>query len=225
MSNTVSSLANEAYAAIKQDIILCRLAPATAVSEARLAIAYGFGKAAVRNALTRLSQEGLVNTQSRRGHIIAPLALADIKEIFLLREHLEPFAARRAAGHVNEAQLRALNDVCRAGYESGDQDSEMRFLDANRRFHLSIAEAAGSPRLIGWMEQLHNEATRILYLSFRLGDKSIDWTHGHETLLDALICPSPDDAERIARELLVASEEEVLRAALNSPRLLNVALM
>lgn len=218
-------LADEAFEAIKQDIILCRLAPGEEVSEAKLANAYSCGKAGIRKALTRLIQEGMVTAEGRRGHVIAPLSLADIKDVFRLREQIEPFAARLAAGRIDESAMRTLDEACRSGYTHGDRTSEIAFLDANRRFHLAIAEAAGSPRLYRWMEQLHNEATRILYLSLRLGGAGADWSHGHESLLEALVRPSPDDAERIARQLLENSEEDVLSAALNSPALLKIGLV
>jgi DNA-binding GntR family transcriptional regulator len=218
-------LANEVFEAIKRDIVLCHLAPGEEVSEAKLAITYACGKASVRKALTRLIQEGMVTAEGRRGHVIAPLSLADIKDVFRLREQIEPFAARLAAGRIDESAMRTLDEACRSGYTLGDRDSEIGFLNANRRFHLAIAQAAGSPRLFRWMEQLHNEATRILYLSLRLGGAAVDWSHGHESLLEALVRPSPADAERIARELLEHSEEDVLSAALNSPALLNVGLM
>lgn len=224
MADTPRLLADEAFEAIKQDIILCRLAPGEEVSEAKLADSYDCGKAGVRKALTRLIQEGLVTAHGRRGHVIAALSLSDIKDVFRLREQIEPFAARLAAGRIDESAMRTLDEACRAGYVLGDRKSEIAFLSANRRFHLAIAQAAGSPRLYRWMEQLHNEATRILYLSLRLGGGT-DWSHGHEALLEALVRPSPDDAERIARQLLEHSEEDVLSAALNSPALLKVGLM
>lgn len=223
--NTMSPLlADEAFAAIKRDIILCRLAPGEEVSEAKLDAAYGFGKAAIRKALARLGQEGLVTAENRHCTMIAPLSLADIKEVFLLREKIEPFAARLAAGRIDEPAMRILDEACRAGYDHGDRESEMRFLEANRRFHLAIAEASGSPRLARWMEQLHNDATRILYFSLHYSGKSMDWAHGHETLLAALVKPDPDLAEKIAHELLVESEQDVLRAVLRSPALLHVGL-
>ena len=75
------------------------------------------------------------------------------------------------------------------------------------------------------MEQLHDEATRILYLSLHFGSEDVDWSHGHETLLEALLRPSPEDSEKISRELLVEREQDVLKAALNSPSLLNVRLL
>lgn len=217
-------LADEAYATLKNDIVLSRLAPGKEVSESKLDAAYPFGRAAIRKALVRLGQEGLVVAASRRGTMISPLLLADIKEVFLLRAQLEPFAARLAAGRIDGQLLRILDQACAAGYTRGDHESEIRFLDSNRRFHLAIAEATGNSRLLRWMEQLHNEATRILHFSLRFGDADFNWSHGHETLLEALLRPSAEESERIARILLTRSEQDVYRAILNSPSLLSAPL-
>jgi DNA-binding GntR family transcriptional regulator len=214
-----------AYEALKSEIVLCGLAPGEEVSEAKLEKRFGFNRAAIRKALTRLTQENLIKPVGRIGHQVAPLSLADIHDVFLLRRQLEPFAARLAAGRVDEKALRELDQACQAGYVPGDRAGEVGFLEANRCFHIGIARASGSPRLAACLEQLHNETTRILYLGFRLKNRSTEWVHGHEALLDALVLPDADAAERIAAELLENSADQVTRAALGSPRILNLQLM
>ena len=214
-----------AYELLRDEIILCRLAPGEEVSEAQLEQRYGLTRACVRKALQRLSQENLVRPQVRVGHLIAPLSLADIRDVFLLRRQIEPMAARMAAGNIDEEAMRTLDAACMAEYVPGDEAGEVAFLEANRRFHIAIGRASGSQRLASWLEQLHNEATRILYLGFRLSDHSREWVHGHETLLSALVAPDPDEAARIALVLLENSEKQVVEAAINSPVLLNASLI
>lgn len=218
------SLADQAYDIIRDEIVLCRLAPGEMISEAILEERCGIARAAVRSALARLIQEGLIRSSGGKSRIVAPLSLADIQDVFLLRRQLEPLAARLAAGKVSEPLLRVLDDACREGYTPGDLKGELRFLNANRRFHLAIADASGSFRLARILEQLHNETTRILYLGFRLSDRSKEWSHGHENLLDALVRPDPDEAARIALELLDNSYDQILQAAMSSPRIQEVSL-
>lgn len=218
------SLADQAYEIIRDEIILCQLAPGEMISEAILEERCGVARAAVRSALARLTQEGLVRSSGGKSRMVAPLSLGDIQDVFLLRRHLEPLAAKMAAGKVSESLLRVLDDACREGYTPGDLKGELRFLNANRRFHLAIADASGSFRLTRTLEQLHNEATRILYLGFRLSDRSKEWSHGHESLLEALVRPDPDEAARIALELLDNSHDEIVKAALSSPKIQAVSL-
>jgi DNA-binding GntR family transcriptional regulator len=220
----MTTLADQAYELIRSDIVLCRWAPGEDISEAKVVRRYGIGKASVRHALNRLFQDRLIRPSGKKGRIVAPLSFADIRDVFLLRCELEPFAARLAAGRIEGDLLFEMDEICRAGYAPGDIASVSRFLDANRRFHLGIASAAGSPRLLKVLEELHNEATRILYLGFRLKNRSEEWAHGHEALLDALMRPDPDEAARISRALLDNSFAQIREATLNSSKLVNAPL-
>ena len=95
---TAASSATAAYDRIRQAIMRLELAPGAAVSEAQLVEGYDFSKASVRAALLRLRGEGLVVAEARRGHVIAPLTMRDVIEIYDLRLVLEPSASssRRA---------------------------------------------------------------------------------------------------------------------------------
>ena len=95
-----------AFEMLRADIVTCRIAPGSNVSEAELAARYGLGKAAIRRALIRLSERGWVQALSRRGYVVKPIALRDIGEIFSLRRMLEPVAARHAAGRADVNRLR-----------------------------------------------------------------------------------------------------------------------
>src|SRR5262245_53345201 len=99
-------LGDQAYDRIKEDIVVCRLRPGAEVTEAGLAQHYELGLAPIRAALSRLSQEGLVNVIPRRGYVITPITIQTVKEVFDLRLLLEPAAARAAAGRVNGDLLR-----------------------------------------------------------------------------------------------------------------------
>src|SRR5574338_17149 len=131
-------LTDAAYHAIKQEILNCDLAPGTAVTERELGARFGVGKAPLREALIRLRHEGLLESIPRSDYRIMPVTIQDVQDIFALRLLLEPAAARQAAGRIDEALLRQLNELCKAGYTPGDRRSEAAFLRANREFHIAI---------------------------------------------------------------------------------------
>jgi DNA-binding GntR family transcriptional regulator len=133
------SLGDRAYQAIRRAIITCALPPGSEVSETQLAARFGFGKAPVRAALSRLAQDRLVRAQARRGWKIAPVTLRDVRDIFDLRQLLESEAARLAAGQVAADELTQLDAACQARYSPGDPNSAESFLASNREFHLLIA--------------------------------------------------------------------------------------
>lgn len=192
-------LAEWAFDRIKHDIVWCRLSPGEAVSETRLAQLYGFGKAPIRHALSRLAQEGYVIPIPRSGHLIAPVTLQSVHEIFELRMLLEPVAMEKACGNVDAQRLRKLDARCAAGYVPGDMASEARFMEANRNFHLEIAHCSNNQRLTTALAQIMDEMTRLLHLGFVLRERPDDLLHEHDGLIHALV----DNDKQRARELTV----------------------
>jgi DNA-binding GntR family transcriptional regulator len=217
MASQPHSLGDQAYEVIKADIILCKLAPGAAFTEAGLAERYRLGRAPIRSALSRLTQDGFVDVMPRRGYVISPITLSGVQEIFELRLILEPAAARIATGHADLPRLRATNSWPTV---SDSAKQNLRFLTSNRAFHIAIAEATRNGRLTQAIATLHDEMVRLLNLGlFSSGREPdamrIDYEmqrQQHEALVDSLAAGDPDAAERAAREHIEHSRDLVLRA-------------
>lgn len=224
MGKTIPLLTDRAYERIKHDIISCLIAPGTEISEAQLCAQYKLGKAPVHMALSRLAHDGLVRAIPRRGHMVTAVTLKDIQDVFELRLMLEPAAARMAAGRVDGQRLRMLDEVCRAGYQPGDAKSISRFLEANKAFHVALAQAAGNVRLANAIEQLLDEMTRLLHLGLGLRNRSQEMQHEHRALVKALTRGDGATAERICREQIEAARSMVLSAILTSSSVMNLPI-
>jgi DNA-binding GntR family transcriptional regulator len=224
MGKTIPLLTDRAYERIKHDIIGCLIAPGTEISEAQLCAQYKLGKAPVRMALSRLAHDGLVRAIPRRGYMVTAVTLKDIQDVFELRLMLEPAAARMAAGRVDGQRLRMLDEVCRAGYQPGDAKSISRFLEANKAFHVALAQAAGNVRLANAIEQLLDEMTRLLHLGLGLRNRSQEMQHEHRALVKALTRGDGATAERICREQIEAARNMVLSAILTSSSVMNLPI-
>lgn len=224
MGVTIPLLTERAYERLRRDIISCTIAPGSEISETQLATHYKLGKAAVRVALTKLAHAGLVKAIPRRGYMVMPVTLKDIHDVFELRLMLEPAAARMAAGKVNTQKLRALDDICREGYQPGDARSTARFLETNKAFHVEIAQATGNLRLAAAIEQLLDEMTRLLHLGLGLRKGPQETLHEHKSLVKALARGDGETAERICREQIEASRNMVLSAILTSRSVMNLPI-
>ncbi|MBX6741776.1 MAG: GntR family transcriptional regulator [Acetobacteraceae bacterium] len=211
-----SSLTDQATAALRRDILTTRLAPGETLSEAAAAQRLSLGKAPIRAALARLAEEGLVLAVPRRGWVVSLVTIRDIHEVFDLRLLLEPEAARRAAGRVCAEALRRLDAVCAAGYRPEDEESALAFLDANKAFHVAVAELSGNARLARQIGRLLDESTRMLVLGLRRRDRTGEMAHEHHALIEALALGRAAEAGRIMYEQVAASREMVL-AALTAP--------
>ena len=102
------------------------------MSEAQLVERFGFTKAAVRAALARLRAEGLLLAEPRRGHVVAPLTMRDVLEIYDLRLALEPPAAEAAAAAMGSAEVARLQALADPEFDVADTKAVERFLAANR---------------------------------------------------------------------------------------------
>lgn len=213
----VQRLTDTAYHAIKQDILVCELAPGVEVTERELGVRYGLGKAPLREALIRLRHEGLLQSIPRSGYRITPVTIQDVQDIFALRLLLEPAAARQAAGRIDENLLNELNELCRAGYTPGDRESESTFLRANRQFHVAIADASGNRRLARMLGQLLEETERLFHLGLAVRDRTEEMKHEHESLVAALVGADAETAERLTIEQINAARKMVMDGILSAP--------
>jgi len=212
----VSSLTEQAVAALRREIVTARLAPGETVSEAAICERLSLGKAPVRAALARLAEEGLVSAVPRRGWVVALVTVRDIHEVFDLRMILEPEAARRAAGRIDRAAMDRLDAVCRAGYRTGDAESTLAYLDANRAFHVAVAALAGNGRMARQVGRLLDESTRLLVLGLSRRDRTGEMAQEHRDLIAAMAERRAEDAAAIMRDQVAASRDMVL-AALTGP--------
>lgn len=225
MGVTIPLLTERAYERLRRDIMNCTIAPGSEISEAQLCNDYDFGKAAVRVALTRLGHDGLVRAVPRRGYVVSPVTLQDIQDVFELRLMLEPSAARMAAGKVSAQELRAHDEVCRAGYQPGDARSVDRYLEANKAFHVAIARATGNARLAVAVEHLLDEMTRLFHLALKLRKRPLESSQQeHKSLLKALARGDGELAERVCRAEIEASRHMVVGSILTSRPVMNLAI-
>lgn len=205
-------LAGQAFSVLHAAVLAGDLVPGEPVTEVELTDTFGLTRAPIRSAISRLVHEGWMIAQSKRRIIVRPIRLRDVRETFDLRKLLEPEVARRAAGLVDERQLEALDAQVAADYDPADKESETRFFNANARFHVLIAEAAGNRRTAQIVEKLHDESQRILRVGMRYVDWSKGWQHGHRDLISALAKGDGDQAAAIALRQLVNSERVVMDA-------------
>lgn len=195
---------------LKRKIITCELRPGADVSEAMVAETYGMTKAPVRSALARLKEAGWLHSLPRRRHIVAPLTIKDVDEIYDARALVEPETARLAAGNVSKSYLQALNGACVRAYDLDDEEAKREFLLANAAFHVGIAKACGNSRLANMLAQLHEESLRVLYLSVSAVQRSDAWRTGHNSIMDMLLNGDGDAAARETLEGIERSRRSVL---------------
>ena len=202
MDPTVAASSAAAHERLRHAIMRLELAPGTPVSEAQLVARFGYSKAAVRGALARLRVEALVLAEPRRGHVIAPLTLRDVREIYDLRLLLEPPAAAAAAGKIASAELERLRALAEPVLDLDDPASVDRFMAANRAVHVTVAAAAGNGRAAAIVARLLDDSERARLVALRGGaaGRGLRARAEHRALLEALAAGDGAEAERLMAE-------------------------
>lgn len=154
---------------LRRDILSCRIVPGAELREAELAERFGVSKSPVRDALSRLVQEGLVIVAPRQGYRVAPISLKDAKDMFEYRGVLESACARLAAANAGAQDLHALDDF-RTFDEHVYSDG---FTAYNRAFHRAIAQLSGNARLMHALANQIDQMDRVVTMS-------VDATRRHD---------------------------------------------
>jgi GntR family transcriptional regulator, rspAB operon transcriptional repressor len=203
-------LREKVYVQLRADMITCRLAPGTEIRESELALRFGVSKSPVRDALMRLEREGLVITLPRQGYRVAPVSVADVQDMFHLRDALERACMERIARRASDEQLASL-DRFRA-YEGGAWDGG--FVAYNREFHRTLARISGNPRMRDQLIDLVDQMDRAVQLSLsslKRGDpKTV--VDEHCKLIDALQARDTTRAQRISSRHVSDAGKRVLQA-------------
>lgn len=190
---------NQAYDILRREIVSCRMLPGTRFTEAELMDRLELGKASCRIALQRLIQDGFVSSIPRHGYRVVPITVKDVDEVFALRSVLEPLAARGAAGRVNRPLLERLEQACRVKLSTDMGNQIDFFLEANRSFHMAIAEASGNQRLVRTLSSLMDEMTRLVALGFGMQGVRPNIENDHTLLIEYLSAGEADAAAEVAR--------------------------
>lgn len=195
------------YAALKDDIIACRLMPGTELREPEIAARYSVGRSPLREALLRLEAEGLVVIVPRQYCRVAPISLRDAADMFGLRRVLEPEAARLVARTADDAARTRLLAVA-AGDEAAD------FIDDNRRFHCTLASLAPNRRLGASCIEIIEQSDRLVRVSLaQIEGRRPDLLIGeHRVIADAVVRGDARTAARLLRAHIDAAETRVLSA-------------
>jgi GntR family transcriptional regulator, carbon starvation induced regulator len=196
------TFADRAEIALKADIVAGELKPTAKLRIDELKSRYAMGASPLREALSRLIGEGLVEVESNRGFRVAALSRDDLDDIALMRAAIEAAAIRRSIAVGDDAWeagvIAALHRLIKAT-DRAEANPTSEVLDAwnaaHDAFHLALIVACGSPRMLEQQRRLaeqHARYRRVLMGSNMPADLIRD---EHRKLAYAVLAR---DAERAA---------------------------
>jgi DNA-binding GntR family transcriptional regulator len=201
-----SELGVDAYRRLREAIIAGRFVPNERLVEANLSKAFGAGRTAVRAALVRLDQEGLVTREHNRGARVRLVSDDEALQIEEVRAALERLLARQAAAKSNAGDIRDLRQVLADMHKCFARGDAIGYSELNPRFHQLIWAAAKNPtagRLVG---TLKSQSLRFQYQTMLRPGRTERSLREHELIFGAIVAHDPESADAAMRDHL----EEVL---------------
>ncbi|WP_188987529.1 GntR family transcriptional regulator [Saccharopolyspora thermophila] len=205
-----TSLAERAYAAIQDQLIMLDIPPMAPIDDLALSEALGIGRTPVREALKRLEVDRLVVSYPRRGTFATGVDITDLAYISEIRVQLEPLAARRAAENAAKAmrtKLAELADTIQNNDVMAMSRHELMRWDL--RVHRSVYRAAGNPHLEDTLVRYNNLATRIFCVFLDRVTHFDRHIEEHVGLLRAVADGESRKAEKIARDHVTGFEKAI----------------
>lgn len=161
-SPDVSNLAEQAYRLLEQQLVTLKLSPGELVAEKDLMAVAGIGRTPVREAIQRLSAEGLLQVLPRKGLMVTPLRRSDLVSIIEARRVMERLMVVKAAERAEPDQRQAFR-LLATRLETPGNDFEILFRLGYRLDEL-LAEACQNPFLDGALTALRSQCQRLWYL-------------------------------------------------------------
>jgi len=193
------------YEDLKRQIISMELAPGAPVNEAEIALKLGVSKTPLREALTQLESDGLVDNVPARGSSISHITAREVNDVLEIREIIEMGVAKRVAAVGGTPALLRQRDATATMLKAGDTLGEYVFeWGSCEDMHLVLVQALGNELLIGVYGRLMDRITRIRnYYGDRFTRRRLhDIVTEHTAILDAIVCGDTVTAEQMMTQHL-----------------------
>lgn len=220
------TLTTSVYERLRRDLLKAKFAPGEKLRIEALCAHYQVGASPIREALSRLSAEGIVTREELRGFRVSQVSVEDLRELTRTRCAINELALRQAIaiGDSNweEQVLLAYHRMSRTPvYLPGTEDVSSEWERRHRDFHGALIAACGSRWICDFSAMLFDLADRYRHLSTASGPHR-NFDDEHRAMMEAVIARNADLAVRLLNahvsrtseivELVEKSEEVAKRA-------------
>ena len=184
---------------MRSDILELRLEPGSKLVLDELRDKYDVGASPLRESLSRLTVEGLVTGEDRRGFRVAPITEEDFIDLTMLRKEIEVLAVTRSVERGDDMWeanlLRAFHHMSLA--TPAQQTFLAEWPGRHQTFHEALVSACGSPRLLHLRRQLFDQFTRYQRIAPRHVWRSAGNDTEHKKMLEAALARDTRKCEQL----------------------------
>ena len=190
-----ATAASRIYADLRAELVSLQRRPGEVISEAEIALSYGVSRTPVREAILKLSDEGLVEIFPQSGIFVSRIPLAALPEAIIIRKALEETTARLAAVHASSSQILSLHSILERQREADTARDNDAFHQADEAFHATIAEIAEYPGIWKLIQHVKIHVDRYRRLTLPQTGRMAQVIAEHEVILTAIEAHDPSRAQ------------------------------
>jgi DNA-binding GntR family transcriptional regulator len=210
------TLSQRVYEHLREEILADNLRPGTELSEVALSKELAISRGPIREAMGRLSAEGLITMRPRRRAEVRSLTPQELIDAYQVREALEVMAIRFATPRMTEGDLSRLEGLIDEMAVQAGQGAVREFFAANTSFHELLCELSGNPKLQEVHHRLEDEIGRFQSRTLTTKTSMEDATAEYRAILAAVRRGDADRAAELTADHTRARAQrlqETLRAA------------
>jgi DNA-binding GntR family transcriptional regulator len=202
------------YDALREAIVRGDLAPDARLVEADLSTTFDMSRGAVRTALIRLEQDGLVVREPHRGARVRRVSDDEAVEILQARAVLEGLAVRQAAERIDDAGIARLRACVARQRELLERGDLLGASDANADLHATLLELSGHATAVRLIHSLNARTVRYQYRTILIPGRPAASLAEHAAIVDAVSAGDATGAEAAMRCHLTNVADAVERGRL-----------
>lgn len=201
------------YEQLRSDIIQARLSPGQKLKVEYLRRHYGTSGSPLREALNRLTAEGLVDQQDRRGFRVAQVSLEELEELTRARVWVEALAIRESVARGDSdweaAVLLSYHRLSRAPSDASANDKRHpHWTKYHREFHRALLSACGSRYLLNFAALLSDSAERYREVAAGAGNRNHQ--DEHRQLMEAALDRDADRASQLITDHINKTAQSII---------------
>jgi DNA-binding GntR family transcriptional regulator len=208
MKSKVKNLKESAYKSIKKKIIHGELKPGDSIMEDELQSELGVSRTPIREALIRLQSENFVTIYPRKGIFVSTLTPKTIREIYEVRELVEPQLLRKVFQSIDrkwleDIKVRFLEDLSNLSRE----EKKDHFVKLDEEFHDYFLNLSENNYLVEMMTKVYDQIHRMRIHTFYAELRNEMTREEHIKIIDAILDNDVDLAINRMYEHIVLSRE------------------
>ena len=183
---------------LRTAILHGRFKPGQRLIERELCELIGVSRTSIREALRHLEAEGIVDTVSQRGPVVASISLDEAMQLYQLRAALEGFAARQFALNASAADVEALKAALRRVRSCAPGETGAKLLQAKSAYYAVLMRGSGNIFVGQLLSNLHNRIMLLRKTTMSRPGRIRQSIAEMQALCDAVEARDPARAERAA---------------------------